>query len=185
MKRIVISGLILLLACGAVGSGQTSKVTWFAVDMGYAELSTDNSTLKAVVGQPFVGVVKLSNTQIISGFLADTLFSHTVLGIGNEEQLPGTFALLQNYPNPFNPSTTVRYELPGASDVTLSVFDMLGRQVAVLVNERREAGMHEVRLEGRGLSSGVYFYRLHARPLQPATGGGGDFTQTRKLILLK
>ena len=89
--------------------------------------------------------------------------------------LPLSFRLDQNYPNPFNPSTTIRYGLPHASPVTLKVYDMLGRQVSVLVNERRDAGVHEVKFDGSNLASGVYFYRMQA----------GSFVETRKLVLLR
>ena len=89
--------------------------------------------------------------------------------------MPKAFALLQNYPNPFNPSTTIKLELPKSSVVRLSVFDILGREVSVLVNERREAGAYEVKFDGSNLASGVYFYRLQA----------GSFVQTRKLLLLR
>jgi Secretion system C-terminal sorting domain len=89
--------------------------------------------------------------------------------------VPGEFALLQNYPNPFNPSTTIKYKLPGSSDVRLSVSDMLGREVSVLVNERREAGVHEVKFDASSLSSGMYLYRLQA----------GEYVQTRKCILMR
>jgi predicted acyl esterase len=89
--------------------------------------------------------------------------------------LPNGFLLHQNYPNPFNASTTVRYELPDPARVRLSVYDMLGREVSVLVNDRREAGFHQVRFDPGGLASGVYFYRLQA----------GEFTQTRKLVIVK
>jgi len=86
-----------------------------------------------------------------------------------------SYLLCQNYPNPFNPSTTIKYELPKSSDVRLSVLDMLGRELSVLVNERRIAGVHEVKFDGSNLASGVYFYRLQA----------GDFTQAKRLLLLK
>jgi hypothetical protein len=89
--------------------------------------------------------------------------------------IPAEFALKQNFPNPFNPGTTIAYELPGPADVRLSVYDMLGREVSLLVNERLEAGRHEVRLDAAGLSSGVYLYRMRA----------GDFVQTRKCVVLK
>jgi photosystem II stability/assembly factor-like uncharacterized protein len=89
--------------------------------------------------------------------------------------VPSDFSLLQNYPNPFNPSTTIKFELPKSSVVTLSVFDVLGREVSVLVHERRNAGVHEVRLDGSNLASGVYFYRLTA----------GDFIQSKRLLLLR
>jgi hypothetical protein len=102
---------------------------------------------------------------------------YNVIAEVNERQgeLPEQVVLAQNYPNPFNPSTTIKYELPKASQVILSVFDMLGRQVSVLVNERRDAGVHEVKFDGSNLASGVYFYRLQA----------GDFVQSKKLMLLK
>jgi len=67
-------------------------------------------------------------------------------------------------PNPFNPSTTIKYELPKTSEVTLSVYDLLGREVIALVNERREAGVHEVKFEASSLASGVYFYGLSVSP---------------------
>jgi photosystem II stability/assembly factor-like uncharacterized protein len=88
--------------------------------------------------------------------------------------VPASYLLAQNYPNPFNPSTTITYELPKSSMVRLTVCDMLGREVSVLVNERRDAGIHEVKFDASGLSSGVYLYRLTA----------GDFAQTRRLLLL-
>jgi photosystem II stability/assembly factor-like uncharacterized protein len=94
------------------------------------------------------------------------------------EELPGVpkqYLLKQNYPNPFNPSTTIKYELPKSSEVRLSVSDMLGREVSILVNEKRDAGVHEVRFDGSGLSSGVYFYRLQA----------GTYVETRKLLVLR
>jgi photosystem II stability/assembly factor-like uncharacterized protein len=90
-------------------------------------------------------------------------------------QPPHEFVLDQNYPNPFNPSTTIKYELPKSSEVRLSVYDLLGREVSVLVNEKREAGVHEVKCDGANLASGVYFYRLQA----------GDFVQSKKLIIVK
>jgi hypothetical protein len=111
-------------------------------------------------------------------------------GVEGEEAVPGTFELSQNYPNPFNPTTTIRFSIPQSGDVTLRVFDILGREVAVLVNEKRTAGRHDVTFDGTGLASGVYLYRLQVRPLDSATGrdsrsGTGDFVQVRKLLLLK
>lgn len=89
--------------------------------------------------------------------------------------VPAQATLAQNYPNPFNPSTTIRYELPAASQVRLSVFDMLGREVSVLVDERKEAGVHEARFDGSGLASGVYLYRMQS----------GEFVQTKQLVLVR
>jgi hypothetical protein len=90
-------------------------------------------------------------------------------------KVPVEFVLEQNYPNPFNPTTTIKFELPKSSQVRLSVYDMLGREVSLLVNEKREAGVHEVKFDASKLASGVYFYRMQA----------GDFVLTRKLLLLR
>jgi photosystem II stability/assembly factor-like uncharacterized protein len=89
--------------------------------------------------------------------------------------LPHLVDLDQNYPNPFNPSTTIRYALPNRALVTMTVFNTLGQQVATLVNESQEAGYHDVRFDGSGLASGVYFYRLQA----------GSFVQSKKFVLLR
>jgi len=90
-------------------------------------------------------------------------------------EVPSLFLLEQNYPNPFNPSTTIKYALPKSSMVRLSVYDLLGREVTVLVNERREAGVHEARFDASGLASGVYLYRLQT----------GDVTHTKRSLLLR
>ena len=102
-------------------------------------------------------------------------YRQLVTGIENHEGQERRFVLSQNYPNPFNPGTTIRYELPKAAMVRLSVYDILGRQVSVLVNERKNAGSYEVKFDGSILASGVYFYRLQA----------GSIVQTRKLLLVK
>ncbi len=95
---------------------------------------------------------------------------------------PEVFVLEQNYPNPFNTLTVIKYTIGGTrgqglgvSGVSLVVFDLLGRQVAVLVNERKQPGRYEVAFDGSGLASGVYFYRMTA----------GDLAQTRTLVLIK
>ena len=88
---------------------------------------------------------------------------------------PTEYALANAYPNPFNPTTSITYELPEPTSVRLSVFDMLGREVAVLVDGEKSAGRHSVRFNAEGLTSGIYIYRIHA----------GTFTQTKKFTLMK
>jgi hypothetical protein len=96
-------------------------------------------------------------------------------GINIQMSTPTVFSLRQNYPNPFNPSTEIRYEVPGINDVTLKVFDILGREVTTLVNEVKHAGVYTVRWDAIGVTSGVYFCRLQA----------GKFTETRKFLLIR
>ena len=89
--------------------------------------------------------------------------------------IPSTFKLYQNYPNPFNPITKIRYRIPETGFVTLKVYDILGRDVATLVNGYKPAGNYELEFDASSLSSGVYFYRLTA----------GTFTTTKQMILLR
>ena len=118
--------------------------------------------------------------QELSG--ADTSMNHMVTvtpatGI-KETKLnnrPENFSLSQNYPNPFNPSTTIDYSVAKSSNVKLSVFDLSGKEVAVLVNGYKNAGTYAVSFSAENLSSGVYYYKI-------AIGG---FSQTRKMILIK
>jgi hypothetical protein len=91
------------------------------------------------------------------------------------EGLPDTFVLRQNHPNPFNPSTQIEYAVPTAGNVSLRVYDMLGREVAVLVDGMVEAGWYSVNFNAQSLSSGVYLYRLES----------GGFAQTLKMVILK
>ncbi len=119
-------------------------------------------------------------------FLSDTLgyaggrgvFKYSITPIGIikiSEKIPSQFLLEQNYPNPFNPKTIISFQLAVNSFATLKVYDLLGREVAVLVNENLNAGTYEVDFDGSNLGSGVYYYKLSA----------GDFTETRKMVLIK
>ncbi|MDP3582860.1 MAG: T9SS type A sorting domain-containing protein, partial [Ignavibacteria bacterium] len=89
--------------------------------------------------------------------------------------IPTTISLSQNYPNPFNPETTISYNIQTASQVSLKVFDVLGREIATLVNQFQQPGSYVKTLRATSLPSGIYFYRLQA----------GSFTSTKKMILLQ
>ncbi len=99
------------------------------------------------------------------------------------DQIPHTVTMYQNYPNPFNPSTVIRFFLPENADVKLTVFDRLGRQVAVLVNGRRQSGVHEAVFNAGDLAGGVYLYRLR---IKSSTESGGDAViRSGKMSLIK
>ena len=93
----------------------------------------------------------------------------------NPAHLPSVFSLSQNFPNPFNPVTTIRYAVPHTADVSLIVYDLIGREVAVLTTGMHQPGNYSVRFDGAGLSSGVYFYRMTA----------GEYIQTKKFVMMK
>jgi hypothetical protein len=110
--------------------------------------------------------------------MSDNTFSiiDTISAVKNESNIIKEYALHQNYPNPFNAHTIIYYQLPKISEVELSVFNLLGQKVAMLVSEKQPAGSYEVEWDATDIEGGVYFYKL-------STDKG--FVQTKKLVLLK
>jgi len=102
-------------------------------------------------------------------------FFDTPVSVSDEIVTPAKFELMQNYPNPFNPNTSIEYSVPSTEYVSLKVYDILGNEVATLVNEKKDAGSYRVNFDAASLSSGVYFYRIKT----------GSFNQVRKMLLLK
>ncbi len=111
-------------------------------------------------------------------FAYDWIPSNPVTSVEDDkfvEQVPLNFQLFQNYPNPFNPSTTIKYGIPQSSHVKIILYDILGREVTILVNEVKNAGYYTVKFNASSLASGVYLYRIEA----------GNFAQVKKMMLLK
>jgi hypothetical protein len=114
--------------------------------------------------------------------------SEGLTNIEDAEKLPNQFQLSQNYPNPFNPSTLIKYALPSdvkreTKNVKLIVYDILGREVAALVNQKQKPGFYKTVFDASGLTSGIYFYRLLTN--DPETSSGQVFIDTKKMILMK
>lgn len=95
------------------------------------------------------------------------------IGVDESAQVPLAYSLYQNYPNPFNPSTTIQFSIPSSQFVTLKVYDLLGREIATLVNEELNPGEYSIVLDATGLASGIYFYRLSA----------SSFIETKKMLI--
>lgn len=111
-----------------------------------------------------------------SGYILKTTnggISTNVRNLSNE--IPSKFSLYQNYPNPFNTSTNIKFQITKTENVKIIVYDLLGKEVAVLVNKKLHAGIYEVRFDGSGLASGLYYCKLEA----------GDYTEVKKMILIK
>jgi len=105
-----------------------------------------------------------------------------------EEQIDGIpteFLLSQNYPNPFNPSTNIKYAISSRQFVSLKVFDIIGNEIATLMDEEKSVGTYELTWNATNLPSGVYFYQLLVSALQSKDGKAGEFIETKKMILLK
>lgn len=125
--------------------------------------------------------IRVTSTHIYAGTQGFSVWrrhlSDIVTGVNhdNDIRIPEEFSLQQNYPNPFNPSTRISWQSPVSSHQTLIVYDVLGNEVATLVDEEKPAGTYEINWNASTLSSGVYFYQLRA----------GNFVQTRKMILMR
>lgn len=139
---------------------------------------------------PDNGTVLYSFSGAYSALAADE--ANSVSGINAiPSPRPAKFGLEQNYPNPFNPSTTIRFSLASAQIITLKVYDMLGREVSTLAsNERKSAGNYEANFRAERLSSGIYFYRLEARPASSVYSSANSqaeviYTETKKMVFVK
>jgi hypothetical protein len=170
--------MLLLVLCHALNGetfGQSTVVPLSTFGSGYGHVSGEVD-VRGIVGQLAPGRASGSGNVVSSGLMPATLVSLNTLDVPLPPgELPKVFSLAQNFPNPFNPSTRIRYQLPAASKVTLIVYDLLGREVAVLADEKKEPGNFEVEFNASGLASGVYIYRLTA----------GSYVSTRKMITLK
>jgi len=118
--------------------------------------------------------------NLIAQWIDEGALENPALEIYNNAQIPKEYILNQNYPNPFNPVTTLRYDLPEQSDVTITIYNMLGRKVKTLVNPTQDAGFKSMIWDatndyGKPVSAGVYLYQIQA----------GEFVQTKKMVLLK
>lgn len=152
---------------------QTSSWTQFTLDIFYASGETPDTAWIFIEVADTTG----SSTTTGSYALIDDLAFSGISDIRKDENpnLAREFELKQNYPNPFNPTTNIEFSIPQSADVKLVVYNQLGQTVATLVNERLSAGSYTVDWNAKGLPSGVYYYKISA----------ADFTQTRKLLLMK
>jgi|GEM_PF-4226679 len=114
------------------------------------------------------------NIGLFGCIISDSIYG-TLTSVENIHEKPKEYELYQNYPNPFNPTTIISYSIPESQLIEINIYDILGRKVMRLDKEYRQAGKHEIELNGSNLSSGIYLYQLKA----------GKFTQTKKFVLLK
>ncbi len=168
-------GLLTVPGSGAVDALRLRKVDRFSegttqgVRVSYMIIARNGASVQ------FTAVDTLSPSSGTIPVTAVQWTTPTTTHVQSVSNVPAAFALGQNYPNPFNPSTTIRFTLPASGPVTLKVFNLLGEEVATLVNETVGAGESSVRFDGSGLASGMYLYRLQA----------GSSTQTRRMMLVK
>jgi hypothetical protein len=164
---------------GTVDMNILVQTSSFPVSLSW-ELNPENGINYTFVGDSILDKSKIIET--LSGQVSLNKLSNNKIqllakvdGTSSNNLIPTEFTLYQNYPNPFNPTTTIKYDLPNASDVSLIIYDILGRKVKELINTKQQAGRYEVQFDATNLASGVYIYQLIAE----------KFIQSRKMILLK
>lgn len=181
---LILTALAFALSCGALA--QNTAMPWQMLSGGFGSSGVSNSELITGVGQSFVGRTAGTGSVIESGFLSHPLFRGPILGLDENQAIPAEFSLSQNYPNPFNPTTTIHFDLPRKGQVVLEVYNILGQKVTTLVNDEREAARYDIVWNGTTdfgvrVASGVYFYRVVARP----SDGSSPFVSLKKMVLLK
>jgi hypothetical protein len=153
---------------GVILKSTNTGVNWFT------QVSSTTANLRAI------NVFPADDNGIIVGaggnILRTTNGGNIPTGILNiENEIPENYSLSQNYPNPFNPSTTIKFSVAGTGNVSLKVYDVMGKEIAVVVNQNLTPGVYTADFDASALPSGTYFYRITA----------GSYTETRKLVLIK
>ncbi|OGV08464.1 MAG: hypothetical protein A2499_04710 [Stygiobacter sp. RIFOXYC12_FULL_38_8] len=155
--------------------GKWNGTTWSTLGSG---MNADVYALQSMGGDLYVGGMFTTAGGLAANYIAKYACSPRPTSISEEtinRTIPDRYQLEQNYPNPFNPTSTIRYNIASAGFVKISVYDILGREIRVLVNEEKGPGHYEVQFDAGNLSSGVYFYTIRTR----------DYSQSKKMILLK
>ena len=176
---LMLGVVVVLMFGGEVYAQQRSlegpAVSYRSVDGSSSQvLHSGIYKIVSLVGQPVVGSLS-SRSGSIWRLHGKLNASQELASLSQALEVPTDFALEANYPNPFNPETTIRFALPVASHVLIEVYDVLGREVARLVDGEMGAGHHTVVFEGRSLASGIYIYRMFS----------GSFEQYRTMLLVK
>ncbi|MBP6673215.1 MAG: T9SS type A sorting domain-containing protein [Bacteroidetes bacterium] len=147
---------------GMPGGYDTSKIYWNVAYVHNIQVTNDSSSW-------------LNGLFFICDLTTGAVITSRPMGVADDAVIPSAYVLEQNYPNPFNPATSIRFVLPVSGMTTLTVYDLLGREVAALMNERKDVGTHTVPFNASLLTSGIYFYQLRS----------GSFIDTKKMLLVK
>jgi hypothetical protein len=173
-KGVEMSGEMLEGTNFLIGKSETGKVITDGASFGTG-LSKEGVIAYVLFNEKTAGNHYASIESVIARNSGNLDLEVNFAGMNNGVGVPKTFSLNQNYPNPFNPLTKIEYALPNDAKVTIKIYDMLGREVNVFVNEVKKAGYYSVEWNGSQLSSGVYFYKMQA----------GDFNAVKKMMLIK
>ena len=138
-------------------------------------IAPDNWVVRDIIPTNHIDDLQFLNIEPFSIPGLKTEIIDEIVSVNEVHNIPNAITLSQNYPNPFNPTTTIHYAIKERASVEIVLYDILGREVEVLVNEEQDAGYYKIDFNASRLASGIYFYRLQA----------GSFVETKKMVLLK
>lgn len=152
-----------------------NQITYSVISSGGEKSSNESFVLSGTVGEPLIGSSVTTSNQNFTGFWY-VYYNDVITSVEEQQELiPTVFKLEQNYPNPFNPSTIIKFAVPERSNVLIKIYDILGGEVATLVDEELDTGWYERSFNASSIASGVYIYRMNA----------GNFISTKKMLMVK
>ncbi|UCH11023.1 MAG: T9SS type A sorting domain-containing protein [Fidelibacterota bacterium] len=180
MYTKILTAIILIFCLASVGAAQGNVVKWFSFSPGFGISRSPTTIVPSAVGRVLVGKTAAGNVSVQSGALVIALLQESAVSISALSNPPLSYALRQNFPNPFNPHTTIQFAVPVANDVSIVVYDVLGREVVRLVNQYVQPGLHKVEWNsrdayGRELPSGIYIVRMVT----------SDYVDTIKMMIMR
>lgn len=176
MKTAYLSPLIISLMLFLLSAVfAQNQIAYSVIGSGGEKSSNESFILTGTVGESFIGSSVNASNQNFAGFWY-VYYNDVITSVEDQQEIiPTVFKLEQNYPNPFNPSTIIKFAVPEKSNVLIKIYDILGGEVATLVNEELETGWYERSFNASSLASGIYIYRMNA----------GNFISTKKMLMVK
>ena len=175
------SVILFVLICGLLPLQAQYRIPVSVFGNGGAVLSSDSLLTQGTLGQTLCGEADSPTDKNGVGFWYSQHYFVTTAVDGPHDQLPEIYSLHQNYPNPFNPVSTIEYTLPEISEVTITVYDIMGREIVTLLRGVNIPGLHKVHFQPEQFPSGLYFYRMAAKSLK----SGKTFNQVKKAMYIK
>lgn len=150
------------------------QIPFSSISSGGERIVSSAYSLAGSVGQPMIDNTVSSIHKVQHGFW-QMYYQNVIQDVTDEELLPTVYKLEQNYPNPFNPSTIIKFAIPERANVNIKIYDILGGEITMLINQEMDAGWYELKFNADNYSSGIFIYRMQA----------GNYISTKKMLMVK
>lgn len=180
-SKFLLTGLLIQLILFFQSSSAQYAIPRSVFGSGGSLIGSTDNKLVGTLGQPFIGTMIGASNKQIAGFWHVERYLLTSIKEKSLEGLPTEYRLEQNYPNPFNPSTMIEFALPEESNVSIKLYNVLGEEVATIVEGMLLAGFHKVQWKPVSIASGIYFYRMVAK----SEKSGRTFSDVKKIVYMR